>query len=53
MKKRKQVIKLICNRCGKEQESNKEKSDKNWTCYGDENCDCGGEFKFKIIKNKL
>ena len=45
-------IKQICNKCGKEAEIDKEKSNKNWTVY-QLNCKCGGycELKYENIKS--
>ncbi len=41
-------LKVICNKCRKEQKSDKKKSNENWTYYRNEKCKCGGDFKFKI-----
>jgi hypothetical protein len=44
----KKEIKRICDKCGAEQKPNKKKSNKNWTCYGNEKCKCGGKFNFNL-----
>lgn len=46
MKKKIQEIKMICSKCGKEPEINKEKSNKNWRVVDNLPCKyCGGELK--------
>jgi len=51
---KKQEIKLICNRCGKEKEIDEEKSNKQWKVYKDfkKRCKCGGVFKFKLVNKE-
>jgi NAD-dependent SIR2 family protein deacetylase len=45
-------IYFYCNKCGKQQEPNKEKSNENWEVYDNVPCKCGGQFKPKVaLKN--
>ena len=42
-------IKFRCDKCGKEQIPDEEKSTENWTVYDNkEKCECGGEFKMSF-----
>ena len=51
MKQNKRDVMVACNKCGKEQEIDKESSNKNWVVYKNiKKCQCGGEFKLKLIK---
>lgn len=44
----KRQIKFVCDKCGKDQQSDKKMSNKNWTVYHpDVPCECGGKFKIK------
>ena len=45
---KKNPIKLICNKCGKEPKKNEDKSNQNWKVYDNISCECGGKFKIKI-----
>ena len=46
-------IKLICNKCGTEQQPDKGKSNKNWTYYTiGKKCKCGGRFEHKLVEEK-
>lgn len=40
----KKKIKLVCDKCGKEPNFDKDKSNKNWKVYTTSKCKCGGEF---------
>lgn len=43
------IIELVnkCNKCGKPQAPNKEKSTKDWEVYDcGVKCECGGDFRF-------
>ena len=36
---------MKCNKCGKPQQRDEEKSNANWSAYNfNQKCDCGGEF---------
>jgi len=40
---------IKCDKCGKLQERDKDKSNKNWSSYTTgKKCECGGEFKLSI-----
>ena len=42
-------IEFVCDKCGKPQKPDKEKSTENWTVYKNgEKCKCGGEYKMDI-----
>lgn len=49
MAKRKVNLEMLCDKCGKPQTINKEKSNQNWDVY-DTNvtCKCGGKFVMHI-----
>jgi len=46
-------IERCCNKCGEKQKPDLKKSNKNWTCYGNEKCKCGGKFEFTFPKQKM
>lgn len=52
MKKRKEIKMLsVCNKCGKLQKRNEEKSNENWDVYDCKaKCECGGKFVTKWIE---
>ena len=52
-KKKKPPFERRCNKCGAKQEPDLKKSNKNWKCYGNEKCKCGGKFEIKITPNQL
>lgn len=46
----KQLIKYICEDCGKEPEKNEKQSNKNWTVIDNKPCVyCGGKLKIKLL----
>lgn len=49
--KQKQKMYRICNRCGNKQKPDRtnEEGVENWNIYSNVKCECGGEFKFKLI----
>lgn len=47
-KKETMLVRMICNKCGKEQKKDKGKSNKNWDYYPTKPCECGGEFEIKV-----
>jgi hypothetical protein len=43
-------IKFICEKCGKEQQPDKAKSNDNWQVYDSkQKCECGGKYTAKVI----
>lgn len=43
----------VCEKCGKEQTPNAEKSNANWTAYDcNVACECGGKFVCKVIETQ-
>ena len=40
-------MKLVCEKCGKEAEVDKERSNENWTVYKTK-CECGGKITMKF-----
>ena len=43
-------IKRVCEKCGKPQPIDKEKSNENWNVYDPKAvCECGGKFKFNFV----
>jgi hypothetical protein len=41
-------IKIECNKCKKEQQKIKKKSNKNWKYFNMGKCECGGRFEIKF-----
>ena len=51
MKRNSNIIKLVCENCGKEAQSNKKLSNKNWTVIDNKPCEyCGGKLKITITQ---
>ena len=47
--KEKKTIKMVCNKCGKEQPIDKKQSNKNWKVYMNvKYCKCGGKFEIQF-----
>lgn len=47
---KKKEIKCVCEKCGKPQPIDKEKSNENWNVYDPKAvCECGGKFKFNFV----
>ena len=43
-------IKFRCNKCGKEQESDKKQSNQNWKVYpANKKCKCGGTYEISYF----
>lgn len=52
MRKKQIDIIMICSKCGKEPEINKEMSNENWKVVDNKPCKyCGGELKIKLLSN--
>lgn len=51
-KKPKERMTVVCSKCGKEPEKDKEKSNSNWTIIDVKACRfCGEQITFKLIKD--
>lgn len=45
-KKKKDIFKMICDKCGKPQPKNDKDSNENWEVFDcNQKCECGGIFK--------
>lgn len=52
MRKKKNEIKIVCEKCGKTAPIDTEKSNSNWTVYNvKEPCECGGRFSPKLVED--
>jgi len=52
MRKKQIDIIMICSKCGKEPEINKEMSNENWRVVDNKPCKyCGGKLKIEVITN--
>jgi ribosomal protein S26 len=52
MKKKSKIeVKMICDKCGKEQKPDDKGSNENWLVYPNVPCKCGGNYKPDILTN--
>lgn len=47
--KNKEWLKFVCDKCAKEQKHDEVQSNENWKIYPNVPCECGGNFKPKIL----